>query len=485
MTFRRVPVLWQIARHEFRSLLKDGRLAISIALVAFPLALSLYTGYQEYRIIRAQNRRAQSAERNRWLNQGIKGPHVAMDQGIIVFQPLPVLSVFDSGVLPFTGTEEQLVGHHQQMFTSKIAEGASTLHRLGLLTPAVVLQVFAPLALVLLLYPAFAGEREQGTLRQLLAAGVTPRELFIGKLIGLALPVTVTLAVLALAAAAASLASARDDPTRDLFQRVVILSAAYLAYFAIVSGLALTVSVCSLTTRQSLAISIALWFGGCVFGPVLAMDLASVIVPSPTALSYATAEMDADRRLPTVEERRSELRKRLLAKYGVASLRELPVDPIGIELLEEAEQSEPIFHHLIAGVYDTHQRQNRLYQTAGILSPMIVIQQLSMTIAGTELSAHLDFVDAAEVYRRRMDRMMNEAIAYNPHYKESAVFPGTDIIISQGGPELWRQVPEFVYTPLPVRSLGPRLRNSCLLLLFWLTLACWLILRSTRHLKVD
>jgi ABC-2 type transport system permease protein len=484
MTFRRVPVLWQIARHEFRSLLKDRRLAISIALVAFPLALSLYTGYQEYRIIRAQNSRAQAAERSGWLNQGIKGPHVAMDQGIIVFQPLPVLSVFDSGVLPFTGTEEQLVGHHQQMFTSKIAEGASTLHRLGFLTPAVALQVLAPLALVLLLYPAFAGEREQGTLRQLLAAGVTPRELFIGKLIGLALPVTVTLAVLALAAAA-SLASARDDPTRDLFRRVMILSAAYLAYFAIVSGLALTVSVCSLSTRQSLAISIALWFGGCVFGPVLAMDLASAIVPSPAALSYATAEMDADRKLPTVEERRSELRKRLLAKYGVASLRELPVDPIGIELLEEAEQSEPIFHHLIAGVYDTDHRQNRLYQAAGILSPMIVIQQLSMTIAGTDFSAHLAFVDAAEVYRRRMDRMMNEAIAYNPHYKESAVFPGTDIIISQGGPELWRQVPEFAYTPSPVSSPGPRLRNSCLLLLFWLTLACWLMLRSTRHLKVD
>ena len=126
-----------------------------------------------------------------------------------------------------------------------------------------------------------------------------------------------------------------------------------------------------------------------------------------------------------------------------------------------------------------------MYQAAGVLSPMISIQQLSMIVAGSDLSAHLDFVGAAEVYRRRMDRMMNEAIAYNPYYKESAVFPGTDIIISQGGPELWRQVPEFAHAPLSVRLLGPRLRNNCLLLLFWLTLASWLILRSTRHLKVD
>src|SRR5207247_737832 len=104
-------------------------------------------------------------------------------------QPLSFLSAFDSGVLPHTGSEDLLVGHHEQMPTSKTAEGTHSLHRLGFLTAAKTLQVFVPLLLTLLLYPSFAGERELGTLRQIVSLGVSVPELVWGKLAGLALPV--------------------------------------------------------------------------------------------------------------------------------------------------------------------------------------------------------------------------------------------------------------------------------------------------------
>jgi ABC-2 type transport system permease protein len=479
---RRGSTVLRIARHEFGLLMKGPSLLLSVALGALPLGLSLYSGYAEYRHAVIQNRAAEAAERIRWLNQGIKGPHAAMDQGMIVFQPLPALAAFDSGVLPFTGSEDFLVGHHQQISTSKAAEGTSTLHRLGYLTPAVTLQVLFPLALVLLLYPAFAEEREHGILRQLLSVGVSPRDLLLGKLIGLALPVAVISVVLISASVALTVHLRLPG---DLPLRILMIGAGYLAYFFVISAVVLAVSARSATARQSLAISLALWFGGCVLAPVVAMDLASTLIPAPTAFDYATAEMDANRKLPTVEERRAEVRKRLLTKYRVGSLRDLPVDPIGIELLEEAEQSDPVFHNLIAGVYDADRRQNRFHQFMGALFPVIAIQQISMTIAGTDLSAHLDFLDAAEEYRRSMNRMMNEAIAYNPRYKDSAVFPGTDIIVAQAGPDLWRKVPEFRYFPSAVELLWPRLRESALLLLVWVWFAGLLLLRSTRRLTVN
>ena len=271
----------------------------------------------------------------------------------------------------------------------------------------------------------------------------------------------------------------------DLPLRIFMIGTGYLAYFFVISAIVLAVSARSATARQSLVISLALWFGGCVLAPVAAMDLANTLIPAPAAFGYATAEMDANRKLPTVEERRAEVRKRLLARYRVASLRDLPVDPIGIELLEEAEQSDPVFHNLIAGVYDADRRQNRFHQFMGVLFPVIAIQQISMTIAGTDLSAHLDFLDAAEKYRRSMNRMMNEAIAYNPHYKDSAVFPGTDIIVGQAGPDLWRKVPEFRYVPSAVELLWPRFRESVLLLLVWVSFAGLLLFRSTRRLTVN
>jgi ABC-2 type transport system permease protein len=72
----------------------------------------------------------------------------------------------------------------------------------------------------------------------------------------------------------------------------------------------------------------------------------------------------------------------LLQQYHAASLRDLPVDPIGIELLEEARDVEPVFDALSGSVYDAYEGQNRLYQAAGVLSPMLAIQSMSMMPAG-------------------------------------------------------------------------------------------------------
>jgi hypothetical protein len=47
--------------------------------------------------------------------------------------------------------------------------------------------------------------------------------------------------------------------------------------------------------------------------------------------------------------------------------------------------------------------------------------------------------------KRRISRrivafdVLNEAIAYNPDYRQAAVSPGIDIVVSLGGPDLWRR----------------------------------------------
>jgi hypothetical protein len=84
-----------------------------------------------------------------------------------------------------------------------------------------------------------------------------------------------------------------------------------------------------------------------------------------------------------------------------------------------------------------------------------------------------------------MAQTLNEAIAYNPHYKDSPVFPGTDIIVSLAGPELWRRVPEFNYKLPLLPSVWPRARNSALLMLCWMLFVGWFLRRSARHLKAD
>jgi ABC-2 type transport system permease protein len=484
-----VPILpWRgavvrtIASNEFRLLLADGRLVTAAAILVTLFAVSFFAGWHNYEATSERNQLAERQDRIRWLNQGVKGPHEAADQGLMVFRPLPALSAFDPGILPFTGSEAVLGGHHEEIFTAKDAEGFHSLHRLGTLSAAATLERFVPLVVILLLYSAIAGERERGTLRQVLSLGVSGPELIAGKLLGAILPLVCILTTLAFFAAWKLTGGWREE---EPLTRVAALGVFYLVYFAVVGALVMTVSIRAGTAKQALAILLGCWCFACVLAPALAADIAQWISPSPTSLDYAVAVLDADRKLPTVEERRAELRSRLLKQYKVASLRDLPVDPIGIELLEEARDVQPIFHRVVGGVYDAYERQNRIYQTASILSPMLAIQSISMTLCGSDWAAYRDFTEAAERYRQSVVRILNEAIAYNPDYRQSAVFPGTDIIVSQAGPELWRRAPEFHFAPAGFWVVANRARGAIVMLSAWIVFASILLWRSVARLKVD
>lgn len=477
----RLSVVQQIAWNEFRLVMTDGRLPGSAAILLALFALSFYSGWRNYEITSKRNLIAQQQDRLRWLNQGMKGPHAAADQGLMVFRPLPALSSFDPGILAFTGGKAVLGGHREEIFTAKDAEGFHSLHRLGTLTAATTLERFVPLVLILLLYGSVAGERERGTLRQLMSLGVSPGELVAGKLTGTALPLAGLLAFFDLAA----MILAAKSHEVELVTRIAALGFGYLAYLVIVAALVTAVSIRASTSKKALAILVALWCFACVLAPPLAGDIAQWLFPSPTSLDHAVAVMDADRKLPTVEERRAELRARLLRQYHAASLRDLPVDPIGIELLEEARDAEPIFHRLVGSVYNTYERQNNLYRLAALVSPMFAMQSLSSTLCGSDWAAHRDFTEAAERYRQSVVRMLNEAIAYNPNYRQSRVFPGTDIIVSEAGPELWQRVPEFHFAPAGFGITLQRARLSMAILGAWVIFAGFSVWLSAARLKAD
>ncbi len=479
----RASVIIQIARHELRSFRGNRTFGAALGVVLTLLLASFLAGWRDFRSSAIDTERTRQAERSRWLNQGTKGPHAAADQGILVFQPQGIPSAFDPGIVPYTGSEHLLVGHHEELSTSKTAEGTHTLHRLGYVTAAKTLQVFVPLLLILMLYPSFAGEREQGTLRQVLSLGVSPAELMLGKLAGLLLPICCILAPMSMLGGAALCLS--DQHLRDYLPRLTALALVYLLYFGVVGSLALVVSARCSSSRQSLTLLLCFWFAGCILIPVVACNVAETVLPSPTAFGHVVDMMETSAKLPTVEERRAELRSRLMKQYGVSSLRDLPVDPIGIELLEEARQVEPLFHAVIGRIYSAHEHQDHLYRLAGIVSPLVALQPLSMAIAGTDPMTHQEFLDAAERYRSRMVRTLNEAIAYNPRYKQSAVFPGTDIIISLAGAELWRRIPEFAFRARSFSALWSRTWASLLLLALWMLLSAATLWRAIVTLKAD
>jgi ABC-2 type transport system permease protein len=167
----------RIARKELLETLRDGRFRVLAIMVLALSAASFAAGWKQYVDVERQHLEAQQATREQWLRQPAKNPHSAAHYGMYAFKPKSRLSLVDTGVDSYVGVAAWLEAHKQNEFRYRPAQDRTAIQRFGELTAAEGFLVVLPLFIVLVSFTTFAAEREQGTLRQLLSLGVTPRAL--------------------------------------------------------------------------------------------------------------------------------------------------------------------------------------------------------------------------------------------------------------------------------------------------------------------
>jgi ABC-2 type transport system permease protein len=468
-------MILRIARKELLDLSRDGRFRVLSALVLAVSLVSLAAGWKTYSDLSAQHRTAQAATREQWLNQPKKNPHSAAHYGVYAFKPKSQLAIVDTGIDPYVGVAVWLEAHKQNEMKYRPAQDRTAVQRFGEMSGADVLQVLLPLFIVLMAFSAFAGEREQGTLRQLLSVGARPRDLALGKTLGVAsglglilLPATV-LGALALALST-SQGLLADDP-----RRVAALVAIYLLYFALLIALSLWVSAWAKSSRLALVVLLTFWFANSLVAPRVASDVASWLYPTPSAAEFQKA-LEAELNDQVEMDRRLERRKaELLAEHSVTTIDALPIAFGGISLQEGEEHGNEVFDAHFGRLFDVYDRQNRIYQRGGVLAPMLAARALSMGLAGTDFPQHRHFLTAAESYRRDIQRVMNGDIT--KHQKPGQVY--------LAGRELWDQVAPFEYTPPGAGWVLQQYGPSLAALAGWLVVAVALLLRTSATALAD
>lgn len=468
-------MILRIARKELLDLSRDGRFRVLSALVLVVSVVSLAAGWKTYTDLAAQHRTAQQATREQWLNQPKKNPHSAAHYGVYAFKPASQMAMVDTGIDPYVGVAVWLEAHKQNEMKYRPAQDRTAVQRFGSMNGAEVLQVLVPLFIVLMAFSAFAGEREQGTLRQLLSVGARPRDLALGKALGIAsalgavlLPATGLLVVaLTLSTGEGLLA---DDPWR-----VVALGGVYLAYFAVITALSLWVSAWASSSRLALVVLLTAWFASSVVAPRVVSDLAAWLHPTPSAVDFQKA-LDVDLNNETeMEERLNRRRDALFKQYDVASVDALPVAFSGVSLQEGEEHGNEVFDKHFGALFDQYERQNRVFQWSALVAPTLAVRGLSMGLSGTDFGQHRHFVNAAEAYRRDIQRTMNGDIMQ--HQK-----PGQTYL---AGRALWDQVPDFSYEPPPTRWVLSQYGLALAVLGAWLVAAVGLMMRAASTALVD
>lgn len=456
-----------IARKEFLDAWRDGRFRIAAAVVLVLLGVALLLAWQQVQRTRAEHNAAAALERENWLNQGEKNSHSAGHYGVYVFKPLAPLAVFDRGLEPFVGTTVFLEAHRQNQAAFLPAQDATAMRRFGELTAATGLQLLVPLLIVLLTFGALAGERERGTLRQVLSLGVRPRDLVLGKALGLG----AALAVLLLPAAGCGALALAQLPGGDAgggWIRLAWMGAAYALYLAAILAVCLAVSAIASTARAALAILLVCWAANAVLAPRLASDFAQRLLPTPKLVDFETAMNKAvqeglDGHNPR-NDRLQAFAQATLKKHGKTRIEELPFNFNGLVMLESERMANEVFDHHFGKLWDHLEAQDRTVTWTGLIAPLLGLRSASMALAGTDFTHHRHFSVAAEQHRRDFVRVLNEDMMNTPaadgHHGGVA------------GRALWEKLPAFRYDP-PPPAHALRAATPGLLVLFLWAAGAW------------
>lgn len=454
-----LPVIQNTVRQSWRS----GALQLACVVVTLLLWVAAFAAYRNQAALNAQRSHYSELVRSQWLQQPDRHPHRASHYGYLAFRPKAPLSFVDSGVDSFAGTAVFLEPHRQNTVNFSEAGQSAAMIRLGELTPALVLQLLLPLVIFFLGFATISAERENGTFAMMLAQGVTPRTLMVGKALGLlAMAALLTLPGLCV------LFFLPDLTQPQLASRLAVLAASYFAFVAICALVSVWISAWQRTSRASLTALILLWVFAGVVSPRALQAWGAALAQAPSKAEFDAAlesavEQVGDSHNPN-DPHFAALRAKTLAEHKVTNIKDLPFNYSALVMKEGEEISSSIFRRQYDEILDTFRRQSGPTEWGAPFNPFLAIRQISMALSGSDLNHYVEFQRQAEAFRYERVQQLNDL-----HMKEITLENDRNQRVAK---DRWQSFPAFVYHP---PALGAVLRERWLALV---SLLVWMLVLS-------
>ncbi|MEW6732066.1 MAG: DUF3526 domain-containing protein [Acidobacteriota bacterium] len=473
-----VTMITQIAHKEFIEVIRDGRFRWTATSILLLLILSLLLGWHHYHEVQKEQLTAQAADEEQWLTQGERNPHIAAHFGKYAFKPHPPLSFFDRGIESYTGIAVWMEAHNQDAFEYRPFEDSTTVSSFGELTTATVLQLLLPLLIILMSFSTFTAERENGTLRLILSLGVQRRSLVLGKFIGLTAALSLLIAP-AIVLGLLTLAMVNSSEGLAISTtRYVMIFIAYLLYFGAFLSLSLTISAWARTSRIALVVLLGFWITTGLIVPRLSADISENLYPVPSSFEFwQNVNHDKHNGIDghnASDNRVEALKKRVLSQYQVSKIEELPINFDGLLLQAGEDYGNQVFDKHYGNLWQTYEYQNHVQKLTAIVAPLLAIRWLSMGLAGTDWQHHKHFANAAENYRRQLNKTLNDDLTYKSRTGEYTYIAGRS---------LWESISPFTYqTPGLLWALKNHL-SSLITLTGWFVLTTTMAIVTTTRIK--
>lgn len=353
-------------------------------------------------------------------------------QPLAVRPPEP-LSVLDQGFDAHLGTDVRI-----HLFTVPTeATGGSRGNELLVALPVAevdlttIVAVVLGLLALLLACDAVIGEREEGTLRTVLAQGVRRRTVLAGKVLGGILTLCLPLAAALLTGSAILAATVGPESYEGRGLRVLGLVGAYLIYLGLMFLLGLFVSLRARSSSRALSAAVFLWLVTVIVLPVVAWSAAGSLVDTQEAASRAERRhreiVEAERRqLDLAFARQPLLRtfsghtatffangpnRAVRYRNGSAAFYDSLREYYRLEVasgLRHAEQLDAVQRR-----YEERLRQSeRLGVGLAAISPAFLLDRLSESFSGTSLEDYDAFLEDCRRHRLALIAFLRERGAF-------------------------------------------------------------------------
>lgn len=454
---------------DWRELLRDRRGPMLLLITLIFAALALFTAAQRIASYEGERRTTDAREQRTWQSQGARNPHSAAHFSRWALRPLAAEALLDPGITPYAGAAIWMEAHNQNPARARPAEDNVQLSSLGELSVAWLLQLLLPLLVVVLAAGAIARERERGTLKLIVASGVTPGQLLWRKFLSVSSMWLLVALPLWLAAYVAGTWVGSINPLR--FALWLLAYAGFLTMFALT---AVAVSAHARGSAQAMLLLVGLWLFAVVIVPRAGSAAAELIAPTPPTDQLWTEMKQALDEGPKVFGADAKAFGEAMAqRYGVARVEDLPVNFAGLQLEADERHGNAVFDRFHADLAIRYGEQRSALRWGNMASPVPALQNISMALAGTDLAHQLAFVEQAETHRRQLITQLN-----------------TDMIEHAGAaswdyraPEtLWQKTVEFAFQPPSLRQTLRSIAPDALILLAWVLASALLLRRASRTL---
>tara|TARA_B100001094_G_C18131727_1_gene772646 strand:- start:94 stop:1500 length:1407 start_codon:yes stop_codon:yes gene_type:complete len=445
--------------NEWKGFLRNKLFLFFISFFVILLFIVTFFGIvQNNKQIKSQND-AHSHIRAQWDEMNPSNPHSAAHFGTYAFKPNSILNSLDEGVNAVTGLVLRLEGHKQNEVAFSEASQSLTVSKFGKFKVSLLFQFIIPLFLIFLAFNIYTSEISSGRLKLLLVQGNSLRKIVFAKVFSLLSLATILLLFTIIAQCLFNFSNIELDQVI----RLNVFFWSYFIYYFIIISFTVLLSLILKKSTSALSLTIITWLLWTIFLPKTIGNFTESLTPLSTRIEL-TEKMKEDRSKGIdghnpFDDRKKELEEEVLARYDVDSISDLPINFAGILMQADEAYGNKVWDKHYGDLYENLETQKRNYQFSGFINPFASLQSLSMASTGTDLFHHLDFLNAAELYRRYFIKTLNDEYAFGGSRTGERGWKASN--------EFFRSIKDFSYKEANFLSILSKYLIDIFCLLFW------------------